>query len=242
MALLDIDNLAVHVEGTEILRSLSMHVEEGTVHALVGPNGAGKSTTLYTLMGLHGYKAARGDILLDGDRINDLPIHERARRGLSLAWQEPARFEGLTVRQFLAAGAAEEGEGVLKEALEHVALDPARYLDRMVDESLSGGERKRIELASIVTMRPRLMVADEPDSGIDVAALEHMLRLFEWLCGNGTTVLMVTHSSEVMAHANTATLVCCGRTVEEGPASRIRRYFVDNCLPCPNHDAHEKEA
>jgi Fe-S cluster assembly ATP-binding protein len=91
-------------------------------------------------------------------------------------------------------------------------------------------------------MRPRLMVADEPDSGIDVAALEHMLKLFEWLCGNGTTVLMVTHSSEVMAHADTATLVCCGRTVEEGPASRIRRYFVDNCLPCPNHDAHEKEA
>lgn len=241
MSLLQVKDLAVEVDGNKIIRSLDMTVQAGTVHALVGPNGAGKSTLSYALMGLHGYSPSRGEIIFDGERINDLPVHERARRGLSLAWQEPARFEGLSVRRFLSAGAAEPGEGILHEALQRVALRPERYLDRMVDKGLSGGERKRIELASIVTMRPKLIVADEPDSGIDVSALEHMLTLFEWLCGNGTTVLMVTHSSEVMAHADTATLVCCGCTVEEGPASRIRRYFTDNCLPCPNRDAHEKE-
>jgi Fe-S cluster assembly ATP-binding protein len=239
MALLDVRDISLTIDGTQILCGLSLRVERGVIHAVVGPNGAGKSTLAYTLMGLSGYEPQEGEVLLDGESLAGLSVSERARRGLSLAWQEPARFEGLTVRSFLAAGAADNREAELRGALSKVALKPDDYLDRLVDSSLSGGERKRIELASILVMRPKLIVADEPDSGIDVEALRHMLELFDSLRHANTTVLLVTHSTEVMKHADTATLVCCGRTVEEGPAERIRRYFVDNCVPCPYHSPEE---
>jgi Fe-S cluster assembly ATP-binding protein len=219
-----------------VLNRLNLRVEEGAVHALVGPNGAGKSSLAYAIMGLPGYQPDEGEIVFDGERLNGLSVTERARRGLSLAWQEPARFEGLTVRRFMMAAAADKSEHAVRDALQRVALDPDRYMDRAVDEGLSGGERKRIELASIVVMKPRLMITDEPDSGIDVEALTHMFELLDALREEETTVLLVTHSSEVMTHADTATLVCCGRNVEEGPARKIRSYFVDQCIPCPVHD------
>ncbi len=236
MALLEVRDLRLAVGGKRILHGVSLSVEQRAVHALVGPNGAGKSTLAYAIMGLPGYAPDGGDILLDGKSLNGLAVDQRARLGVSLAWQEPARFEGLKVRDFLLAGAAHKDEDALRDALRRMALDPGLYLDRMVDTSLSGGERKRIELASILVMKPKLVIADEPDSGIDVEALRHMFELFDRLRSEDVTVLLVTHSADVMAHADTATLVCCGRTVEEGPAEQIRSYFVDQCLPCPFHD------
>jgi len=237
--LLEVRDLSLSLDGKEILRDVSLAVRAGVIHALVGPNGAGKSSLAYCVMGLSGYGPQSGEIVFAGRSLAGLSVDERARLGLSLAWQEPARFEGLSVRQFLRAAARDAQESSLREALRKVALDPDRYMDRLVDATLSGGERKRIELASIVAMRPRLMIADEPDSGIDVAALQRMFELFEWLRREGTTVLLVTHSSEVMGHADTATLICHGRVVDEGPAAQIRRYFVDNCLPCPYEGAAE---
>jgi Fe-S cluster assembly ATP-binding protein len=239
MALLEVSDLCVGLNGRQILSGVSLSVERGAVHALVGPNGAGKSTLAYALMGLPGYAPSSGDIVFDGRSLEGLSVDERARRGLSLAWQEPARFEGLTVRRLLAAGAEDDGEEALREALRQVALEPERYLDRFVDESLSGGERKRVELASILVMDPKLLVADEPDSGIDVEALRRMLELFDGLRGRGSTVLLVTHSAEVLKHADTATLICCGRIIEAGPAEEIVHYFADRCIPCPYHDARE---
>lgn len=240
MALLEVRDVSLAIGGSRILQDLSLQVEPGVIHALVGPNGAGKSTLAYALMGLAGYEPQSGEIILAGTRLNGLGVADRARMGLSLAWQEPARFEGLTVRAFLTAGAADAREVELRGALGKVALNPDDYMDRMVDSSLSGGERKRIELASILVMRPRLLVADEPDSGIDVEALKHMLELFDSLRSANTTVLLVTHSTEVMKHADRATLICCGKTVEEGPAERIRNYFVNNCVPCPYHSPEER--
>lgn len=240
MALLEVKDVTLHLEGEEILHGVNLQVQEGAIHAVVGPNGAGKSSLAYAIMGLPDYAPDEGEILFDGTRLNELPITERARLGLSLAWQEPARFEGMTVRQFMTAAAADKEEQVLRNALDRVALDPDRYLDRAVDQSLSGGERKRIELASIVVMKPRLMITDEPDSGIDVEALNHMFELLDGLRDAETTVLLVTHSSEVLAHADTATLMCCGRNVEEGPARKIGQYFVDQCIPCPLHDPESR--
>ncbi|MFO8008831.1 MAG: ABC transporter ATP-binding protein [Candidatus Brocadiia bacterium] len=239
MALLEVENLHLALNGEPILEGLSMSVQQGVIHALVGPNGAGKSTLAYTVMGLPEYSPQSGRIAFEGQDLAGLSVDERARRGLSLAWQEPARFEGLKVRDFLQAGAAEQDESALREALKRVALNPDRYLDRAVDSGLSGGERKRIELASILAMGPKLMIADEPDSGIDVEALRCMFDLFEMLREENTTVLLVTHSAEVMAHADSATLVCCGKTIEEGPAAEIRRYFVDRCIPCPYHNPEQ---
>ena len=241
MALLEVSGLKLKLDGTDVLRGADLRVESGAVHAVVGPNGAGKTTLAYCIMGLNGYQPQDGDIVFDGERINDLSVEERARRGLSLAWQEPARYEGLSVRSFLSAGAVDDSEERLAEALRKVALEPTDYLDRAVDESLSGGERKRIELASIEVMEPKLMITDEPDSGIDVEALRHIFELLDDVRNRGTTVLLVTHSREVLSHADTATLICHGLNVDEGPAERIQQYFEEECIPCPVHDPEMRE-
>jgi len=236
VALLEVRNLKLSIEGSPILRGVNLRVSEGAIHAVVGPNGAGKSSLAYAIMGLSGYTPQEGDIIFDGRRINELPVQQRARLGLSLAWQEPARFEGLTVRSFLSAGAVDKGEDALQEALRRVALDPSEYMDRAVDRTLSGGERKRIELAAILVMKPRLMITDEPDSGIDIEALRRIFDLFDAMRRENGTVLLVTHSRDVLAHADTASLICHGIDVAEGPAEEIKQYFENKCIPCPVHN------
>ncbi|MFP4056432.1 MAG: ABC transporter ATP-binding protein [Candidatus Brocadiia bacterium] len=236
MALLEVQDLRVAVDGRDILNGVSLGVEAAQVHCLVGPNGAGKSTLAYALMGMPGYEPRSGRVVFDGRDIGHLAIDERARAGLTLAWQEPARFEGLSVRKFLSAGARNGSEEQLRDALQQVALNPDDYLDRPVDRSLSGGERKRIELASILVMEPKLIILDEPDSGIDVAALRKIFELLASLKERGMASLLVTHSAEVLRHADMASLICCGYIAVAGSPNEVDDYFSTGCIPCPYHD------
>ena len=242
MSLLEVKDLRYTAGDTQILRGMNLHVDKGSIHAVVGPNGAGKSTLAYSIMGLPDYTPDAGSIVFDGKQIDDLSPNERARRGISLAWQEPARFEGISVRDFLSIGTPDADEEHLREAIESVALDPDSYLDRYVNEDLSGGERKRIEVASLVAMDPKLMILDEPDSGIDVEALNAIFDLLSNLQDSGTTVMLVTHSDEVLAQANRATLMCCGKSVDEGDSDEIARYFEQRCIPCDIHNPDLVEA
>ena len=213
------------------------------MHALIGPNGAGKSTLANTIMGLPGYTHHSGDILLDGESLRGVPVDERARRGITLAWQEPARFEGLRMDRFIAAGAKVKSREKVKEMLTRVGLDPERYVGRKVDKTLSGGERKRVELASILAMEPRLVLMDEPDSGIDVEALQRIFDALADFKAMGTTVIMITHSMAVLEHAEHAFLLCNGRILDKGSVGKISGYFADNCIPChhENMPAPEEE-
>lgn len=232
MGVLELKNVSLTLGGKPILNDLSVDFWEGHIHALIGPNGAGKSTLASVIMGLPGYRDIAGEILLDGERINDLSVDERARRGITLAWQEPARFEGLRVDRFILAGAKDRSTDTARHVLVRVGLDPDKYMTRAVDRTLSGGERKRIELASILSMEPRIVLMDEPDSGIDVEALT---RIFEALADfkeRGATVIMITHSQEVLKHAEHAFLMCCGSILDKGPVGRIDDYFADHCMPC----------
>ncbi len=187
MGFLSVENLSVQAGDKVLLHEVTLDIWQGYVHAVVGPNGAGKSTLAYSVIGLPGYRVTQGDILLEGTSIRDLPVYERARRGLTLAWQEPARFEGLGVREFILAGAVEKNKETVRESLAMVELDPALYSGRAVDRTLSGGERKRIELSSIIAMRPRLVMMDEPDSGVDMDAMHSILEVIRELRGRGTT-------------------------------------------------------
>lgn len=175
--LLMVDALHLERGGREILRRVSLEVAPGQVYGLLGLNGSGKSTLAYTLMGCAGYSPSAGRVLFQGQDITRLSITERARLGLTLAWQEPARFEGLEVRDYLSMGIKAPSPGPIEEALTAVALVPSVYLRRPVDEALSGGERKRIELAAVYAMQPRLAILDEPDSGIDVLSLDDIAHL-----------------------------------------------------------------
>ena len=149
--LLNIHNLTFEVDRHAILDRLDLAIQPGEIHALLGANGSGKTTLAYVLMGCEGYTPGAGTVLFDGTDLLPLKMHERARLGLTLAWQEPARFEGVTVREYLNLGKPDCDP---EPALRQVGLAPDRYLSRRVDKALSGGERHRIELASVLSMKP----------------------------------------------------------------------------------------
>ncbi|MBN2488173.1 MAG: ABC transporter ATP-binding protein [Methanosarcinaceae archaeon] len=217
------------------MRGVNLEVADSEIHSVIGPNGAGKSTLAYLLMGLEGYEPDEGEIYFNGELITPLSITERAKRGITLGWQEPARFEGLKVRDYLSIGARRANnvsEETLCHALEMVNLSPALYLDREVSEALSGGERKRIELASIITMEPRLAILDEPDSGIDVLSLKEVITMIRHLKKNGSSVLVITHREEIAAASDRASLMCDGVVVRTGDPVEISNFFKNECKPC----------
>ena len=232
MGILEIKNLSLQLDGKKILDEVSVDVWEGHIHALVGTNGAGKSTLASVIMGLDGYRDITGDLLFKGERINDLSIDARARKGISFGWQEPARFEGISIESFVSAGMKEKNKESINVALQQVGLNPDEYLHRSVDTTLSGGERKKVELASIIAMDPPFIMLDEPDSGIDVGTLQKMAEVIKVLKKKGTTILLITHSLAVLKLADHAFLMCNGSIVEKATADKIIPYFENNCIPC----------
>ncbi len=239
MGVLEIKDLSLKLGEKQVLNRFNLDLWEGHVHALIGPNGAGKSTLANAIMGLVNYTDIKGDILLEDESIKGLAVHERARKGITLAWQEPARFEGLSVEKFILAGSRDKSKAKVSEVLDRVGLLPDSYIGRAVDKTLSGGERKRIEVASILAMEPKIVLMDEPDSGIDVDALEKIFAALKDLKSEGATVLLITHSMAVLNEAEHAFLVCNGRIVDKGDVDKISRYFKDKCMPCDHPNQPE---
>ena len=161
--MLKIDNLQLKLNGKAIIDDLSLNVKPREIHAILGENGTGKTTIAYLIMGVNNYKPTGGKMVFDGKDIAQLSVSERAKMGITLAWQEPARVEGLSVRDYLKLSDNNHDSKPTEHYLNMVGLEPAKYLDRYIDATLSGGERKRIELASVLAMRPRLAILDEPD-------------------------------------------------------------------------------
>jgi len=242
MGVLEIKDLSLKLGNKQVLNGFNLDLWEGHVHALIGPNGAGKSTLANAVMGLATYTDVKGDILLEGVSIKGLSVTERARKGITLAWQEPARFEGLSVEKFISAGARDKSRAKVSEVLERVGLEPNSYIGRAVDKTLSGGERKRIEVASILAMEPKIVMMDEPDSGIDVDALEKIFAALKDLRSEGVTVLLITHSLAVLNESEHAFLVCNGQIVDKGSVDKISRYFKDKCMPCNHPNEPDLEA
>lgn len=236
MALLEVDRVSFRVPARPLLEGVDLTLAAGEIHALVGTNGTGKSTLAYLIMGCEGYRPASGEIRFEGQRIDALPLHQRARLGLTLAWQEPARFEGLSVRDYLRLGAA----GVdAEDCLRRVGMAPADYLSRMVDKTLSGGERKRIELASVLALNPRLVILDEPTAGIDLLSIREIMELIRTFKARGAAVLLITHREEVTRMADRASQLCGGRIVCSGdPATVAANYRGRACLRCNGEECH----
>ncbi len=241
MGILEVKNLKLFVEDNQILNDISLNLEKNKIYAIVGPNGAGKSSLAFAIMGLDGYNQYGGDIIFKGKSINNISVSERAERGITLAWQEPARFEGLTVKKFIESAAAEKSDETAKTALEKVGMDPDEYINRAVDNGLSGGERKKVELASILAMEPELVLLDEPDSGIDVASLDRLFEGIKFLKEKGATVVLITHSATAHKQAEYAYLMCQGTIIDEGPIDEIGKYFEESCIPCDHKNAPEQK-
>lgn len=230
LPLLEIRDLTFVVGEQKILDRLDLAIHPREIHALLGANGSGKTTLAYLLMGCDGYVPTSGTVMFKGADLLSLRMFERAKLGLTLSWQEPARFEGITIREYLTLGRSGSNP---EPMLVRVGLDPDRYLNRRVDKALSGGERHRIELASVLSMKPTLAILDEPAAGIDMLSINHIINVIRTLKDNGGAVLLITHQEEVAAIADSASQLCNGRIVFSGdPAHVIEHYRGRTCVRC----------
>ena len=189
----------------EIVKGVDLKVRRGERHALMGPNGSGKSTLAAALMGHPGYEVS-GEILLDGDRIDELPVHERARRGLFMSFQYPVAVPGVSVANFLrAALGARRGADVpvrefrkeMEAAFEKLNI-PREFMGRYLNDGFSGGEKKRLEILQMMLLKPSFSLLDETDSGLDIDALKVVSEGINLATGPDNGMLMVTHYQRIL--------------------------------------------
>jgi len=231
--MLKIDNLNLKRGDKQILKDISFEVHDGEIFGILGTNGAGKSSLAYAIMGSAGYRPDSGSMIFNDTDIMDKTMDERARLGITLAWQEPARFEGISILDFTLIGSAKKGHMLAEQYLEQMRLTPSEYRLRQVDKTLSGGERKKIELASILAMKPKLAILDEPDSGIDMLSQEAVMHLIREIKGYGGSVILITHDEEVIKTADRSALMCSGLAFKVGHPNEIIGFYKEHCKPCP---------
>ena len=203
-----------------ILRDVNLKINERFV-AITGPNGSGKSTLAKIIAGI--VKPTAGRVLFDGQDITDLSITDRARMGISFAFQQPVRFKGITVKDLISLSAG-TNISVSKacEYLSEVGLCAKEYINREVNASLSGGELKRIEIAMINARGTKLSVFDEPEAGIDLWSFNNLIRVFQKMHErtNGT-ILIISHQERILDIADKVVVIADGRVAAEGPKADI---------------------
>ena len=192
--MLELQNICFHADDKDILKNINLKIDDKFV-AITGPNGSGKSTLLKIIMGI--ITPTSGRIIFDGEDITDLPVYERANRGMSFAFQTPVRFKGIRVRDILSIA---EGKPVkMGTFLRAVGLCPKDYLDREINDTLSGGEMKRIEIATAAARGGKLSLFDEPEAGIDLWSFQNLIEVFENLrdVTNGN-IMIISHQERIL--------------------------------------------
>ena len=235
MPLLEISDVTFSADNKPVLDNLNLIIQEGEIHALIGTNGTGKSTLARLVMGCDGYHINSGDILFAQQKIDQFSIQKRASLGISMVWQEPAYFEGISVRDYLSLNNQKD----LAECLVSVGLNADEYLDRMLDKTMSGGERKRIELASMLALRPRLCILDEPVSGIDLLSIKNIISVIKQIQLHGSTALLISHREEIASIADRASLLCGGKIIlTSSPEKVIQSYKSRRCVICDGRECN----
>ncbi len=225
--MLQLKNVSIVRGGTKIVKNVNLKFKEGHIHVLLGANGSGKSTLAQGIMGVF---PVEGEIYLGEERIDSLSIHERARMGITLAFQEPARFEGIRVKDYLLLSAKSKRMSEIEEVIKMVGL-PRPVLFQTMDESLSGGERKRIELAAVMLMKPKFAILDEIDSGIDMVSFKRIGEAITIMKRAGTGVILITHNEDMINIGDLASIICRGEVIKTGAPREIRNMFTSS--PCP---------
>jgi len=247
--LLEIKDLAVSVEGKEIIHGVSLAIQDGETHVLFGPNGAGKSTLLMAIMGFPRYKVTRGSILFKGVDITHKSVDERARLGIGMSFQRPPIVRGVTTRDMVAAclRGRENGDAVARLA-EHADL--IDFLDRDINYGFSGGEVKRSELMQLLAQKPELTLLDEPESGVDLVNIALIGKLMNELLEKSCPIperhcmgLIITHTGHILDYVNARTgyvmfeghLGCMGDPHEM--LATIRESGYNECIRCTRERA-----
>lgn len=224
--MLKINHLSFAVEGEsaekEILHDINLTVESGRFVVITGPNGGGKSTLAKLIAGIE--KPTAGQILLDDTDLTNLSVTERARLGVSYAFQQPVRFKGITVLDLLRIAAGKTmSVGEACEILSEVGLCARDYVNREVNGSLSGGELKRIEIATVLTRGTELSVFDEPEAGIDLWSFQNLISVFERMrqLRSDRTILVISHQERILNIADEIIVLADGKIRSHGSREEI---------------------
>ena len=237
--MLELQNICYRVSTPEgeldILRDISITIPDQRLMVFTGPNGGGKTTLAKIIMGL--VQPTSGRILYNGRDVTPLSITERARLGISYGFQQPPRFKGITVHDLLrlAAGRDKLTKDQCCAYLTKVGLCANDYLDREVDVSLSGGEVKRIEIATILARRGSLMIFDEPEAGIDLWSFARLTETFEQIHASGTaTMIIISHQERIISLADEIIVVGDGELCHRGtPEEILPQILADTLSGCP---------
>ena len=243
--MLELKGLSYQVEDngvkTEILRGIDLTIEDNKFVVITGPNGGGKTTLAKVIMGL--VQPTEGQILYNGQDVTGLSITERAKLGISYGFQQPPRFKGITVHDLLllAAGSEKLSKDRCCQYLTRVGLCANDYLDREVDVSLSGGEVKRIEIATILARNSELMIFDEPEAGIDLWSFARLTETFEQIHREGkSTMIIISHQERIIQLADEIIVVSGGAIAHRGTTEEIFPLILADTLgSCPVLDKKE---
>ncbi len=234
--MLELKNVSFEVsEGTNdkgILKNVDLTIDDKKFLAITGPNGGGKSTLAKLIAGI--YKPTSGRILFDGTDITDMSITERAKMGISFAFQQPVRFKGIKVKDLikLAAGDAISVKGAC-EYLSEVGLCARDYINRDVDGSLSGGELKRIEIATIIARGTKLSVFDEPEAGIDLWSFKNLIQVFEKMHKeHEASIIIISHQERILNIADEIVVLANGELKAQGKKDEILPELLNGTGGC----------
>ena len=230
--MLELKNISFGVDADEghkeIIRDVSMVIPDDKLIVITGPNGGGKSTLARLIAGIE--KPDKGRILFDGEDITDMTITDRARKGIGFAFQQPVRFKGIEVFDLirLATGRKISAADACKY-LSSVGLCARDYINREVNSSLSGGELKRIEIATILAKAPKLSVFDEPEAGIDLWSFKNLIEVFEGMRRDikGSSILIISHQERILEIADEIMVIKEGRLAEGGSRDEILPGLMD---------------
>lgn len=240
--MLELVDLKVEVSGKEILHGVNLKINQAETHVLFGPNGAGKTTLLMSIMGFPEYKITGGKILFNGEDVTDLPLHERARKGIGMSFQRPPTIKGLKTHQLIELS-ARNGVSV-EEIAQEVNL--GYLLNRDVNDGFSGGEIKRSELAQLMAQNPSFVLLDEPESGVDLenisllgGAINKLLQksLKKQRVNSG---LIITHTGHILEYVDAdighilmgGVIACAGNPREM--LDHIKESGYEVCAICPS--------
>ena len=230
--MLELQNLSFQVEGQdsntkEIIKNINLTLEDHTFTAITGPNGGGKSTLAKLIMGIE--KPTSGKIIFDGTDITNMDVSERARLGISFAFQQPVRFKGIKVKDLITLASRDKlSTAGACEFLSKVGLCARDYINREVDASLSGGELKRIEIATIIARNTPLSVFDEPEAGIDLWSFSNLIKVFEEMHDKKeNSLIIISHQERILNIADEIVVIADGAVKARGKKSDILPELLD---------------
>lgn len=231
--MLELKNISFSVEGDiGILKNVNLKIDDGRFLVITGPNGGGKSTLAKVIAGI--YKPQSGSIFLDGVDITNYSITERAKAGISFAFQQPVRFKGVTVLDLINLAAGKElSIGAACDYLSQVGLCAKDYIHREVNASLSGGELKRIEIAMIIARKTKVSVFDEPEAGIDLWSFQNLINVFEHMHREiHGSIMIISHQERILDIADEIVVIAGGEVTAKGKKAEILPELLNASHGC----------